>query len=141
MKKIFKVGDVVRIFEQPKDSHVHLQGKIGVVDDTSGVGVVFIELNLNGECNGSGAISNSYLEPVTDPKWLAARDKREAYLKRQIAAMDEATEKRKQAELEARLKVGSEFGISANSVKEIVSGYSQALSEELSKAGIHDCGY
>lgn len=141
MTQEFKEGDVVRIFKQPESHYVHLQGKTGVVDEVAEEHIMFNELKLDDGCGGGGWIPKSCLKPVSDPKWTAARDDRKRKFAEKMAAMDERSRKMKQAKLEARLKVGSEFNISANSVKEIVRRYNQAVDEEMSKAGIHDYGY
>jgi ribosomal protein L21E len=135
----FKVGDVVRIFKQPENQHVQLQGKTGVVDKVAESAIMFIELKLHNSCGGKGWVPNSCLEPVADPKWIMARDDRERRMKERISALDKAYKKRENAVAEARRRVGERFVLSGDQVKSIVSLYKKALREELEKVGLYDC--
>lgn len=134
----FKGGDVVRIFKQPEDQRVHLQGKVGVVDEAGGSMVHFIELKLDDGCGGRGNVPMSCLETVTDPRWIKARDDRNRKMDERIAAMNEEQKKREQATETARKIVGKAFGIDDARVEHIVSAYNKTLAEELDNAGLHE---
>ena len=134
----FKEGDVVRIFKQPEGHHVHLQGKVGVIGELGSNRILFEELKLDGGYGGSGGVSKSCIELVTDPKWINARDERERKMSERIAAMDEENRKRKLAVAEAKRRVGEEFGIDDALVESIISSHRKTLSEELDKAGLHE---
>ena len=133
----FKEGDVVRIARQPDHSYVYLQGKVGVVDEVSETKVLFVELKIDESCGGSGAVPKSCLEPVTDPKWILAKDDRDRKIAERIAAADVRTEKINAATEEAKRLVGIEFGMAGERIKEIVKSYNRTLGEQLEEAGIY----
>ena len=79
-----KVNDVVRIVKSPENQHCgpHLVGLVGFILEIDGEWANVQAITVMGSSAGAGTIPVNCLMPVKEKKWLEARDKHLAWLKR-----------------------------------------------------------
>jgi hypothetical protein len=110
-----KVGDLVRVFLQPRNQFVGLLDERGVIESVSGDNASIETFNLAGKVLGAGSVPLECLVAETAPEWVVAKTAREAHLA-QVRAEFEDRGRRWTAEL---ARVAAEHDVTPDAARAI----------------------
>lgn len=113
----FSVGDLVRVSRQPEGMIVHIEGKVGYIDELhqNGTHALFTALKVDGTLSGSGTIPLDCLELEGAAHWKVAKGIHDADLEKRIRESVARSERYAAGIAE----IAATHGISAQKVEEI----------------------